>query len=155
MTERPAVRRWDKPLRRELKRLWQLFNVTEGIAGNNDTLAIQQLVWAMRRIERPEWLPERQRAAAVVKSVTELISTQEAVLLDDLRLVLNMPDLRVSDAVGIMRENYATGFEYDQTQVLEGTLSCEPLRAVARDRLARSQDHLSSRSKKSPSAPLA
>jgi hypothetical protein len=77
--------------------------------------------------------------------VTELVATQTAIPSDDLQIVQNIPDLRVADVVEVTRENYGTGYEYGQRQVIEGIVSCEPFRSLARARLSELSDAAATR----------
>jgi hypothetical protein len=117
-------------LLRELAALYGL----KGIAKSNDSLAMQQIGWAMRK--ELKQLPTRDSLAPLVQALEQLLQRHDDTIPEaDLRMLKDMPDLKAQEMSRFTLESETSGADYTKEMLVERSISCGQLRSLATSRL--------------------
>ncbi|MFH1124374.1 MAG: HEAT repeat domain-containing protein [Pseudomonadota bacterium] len=126
-----------RPLLRELAACYGF----EGMAKKDDALAMQQLGWAMRK--ESGLLPTLDSLLPMVKALERILERDGAETAEaDLRMLMQMPDLKVQYMAQVVRENYHSGAEYTEEVLTETSVDCGRVRSLAGNHLPSSGEKL-------------
>jgi len=120
-------------IRRLLQELAALYGL-KGMAKNNDSLAMRQLGWAMRKEQKQ--LPARDSLEPLARALEGLLRRpDERIPEADLRMLKDMPDLKAQELSRFTLENESTGADYTKEMLVERCIACDQLRSLAAGRL--------------------
>lgn len=106
----------------------------KGIAKSNDSLAMQQIGWAMRK--ELKQLPTLDSLMPLVQTLEQLLRRRDETIAEaDLRMLKDMPDLKAQEMSRFTMESESTGAEYTKEMLVERSVSCGQLRSLAAGRL--------------------